>query len=550
MARITLVDTTAAVNNAKAKYNKSKKELMTLPEAWDKIFTMKNNPKDLEKLMEVHEMMTNNLLGREEKSVGKNFTKAEALRLYSTVKTLQRAEKLKSLAEKDLELYPLLNTAFLLEQLVARVKKSGRDYLSLDVETEGNAGGVDIYKERITGWSITFYDEFGKRQNGYIPMLHLVIDEITGEPIEPHTLDIANAPYEVAIWALREIALMAHQKVYHNASFDLGVCREDLKINFKGTIHDTLVIMKLLNENLMDYKLKSLVTKFLGDDSDTYEEMFGKNKKFSHVPIPIARWYAAKDTKVTLDLFEWQWRKLETPAFARIKKVYEKIEQPVIYETFEMENVGFGIDMVEVEKQRIEAERDIVTLERKLKKSFGDINFGSFQQLQKALYYDRDLSVYIFGKTIHKGEEIHMEDGTVYNETSGWRMSPSGAMAFGKYPRDTEGSFKNVEGELVWEPINKKFPTDAESLKKLAVHSEDIQDLMDYRDTKKHLSSFVEKVPELISPDGRLHGQFNSVGTVTLRFSSRNPNLQNQPYKARKMFVAPKGQLILSADFS
>lgn len=27
-------------------------------------------------------------------------------------------------------------------------------------------------------------------------------------------------------------------------------------------------------------------------------------------------------------------------------------------------------------------------------------------------------------------------------------------------------------------------------------------------------------------------------------------NLQNQPYKARKMFVAPKGQLILSADFS
>ena len=50
--------------------------------------------------------------------------------------------------------------------------------------------------------------------------------------------------------------------------------------------------------------------------------------------------------------------------------------------------------------------------------------------------------------------------------------------------------------------------------------------------------------------DNRLHGQFNQTGTVTGRFSSDNPNLQNIPEGARELFVAPEGRYIIGIDFS
>src|SRR5699024_6625834 len=49
---------------------------------------------------------------------------------------------------------------------------------------------------------------------------------------------------------------------------------------------------------------------------------------------------------------------------------------------------------------------------------------------------------------------------------------------------------------------------------------------------------------------GKLHASYHQNGTKTGRFSSSNPNLQNQSPEARKMFVAPKGKLIVNADFS
>lgn len=68
-------------------------------------------------------------------------------------------------------------------------------------------------------------------------------------------------------------------------------------------------------------------------------------------------------------------------------------------------------------------------------------------------------------------------------------------------------------------------------------------------------SKMVQKETLLVK--GRIHAQFNQHGTVTGRFSSTNPNLQNVPNahtahgKAlRDLFCAPEGYVLVCADYS
>lgn len=57
-------------------------------------------------------------------------------------------------------------------------------------------------------------------------------------------------------------------------------------------------------------------------------------------------------------------------------------------------------------------------------------------------------------------------------------------------------------------------------------------------------------MPGQVKKDGRVHGSFNQLSTVTGRFSSNEPNLQNLPPRARRLIIAPAGWLILGSDFS
>ena len=50
--------------------------------------------------------------------------------------------------------------------------------------------------------------------------------------------------------------------------------------------------------------------------------------------------------------------------------------------------------------------------------------------------------------------------------------------------------------------------------------------------------------------DGRVHARFNIHGTVTGRFSSKEPNLQNIPEAGRCVFVAPEGRTLVNIDYS
>lgn len=80
--------------------------------------------------------------------------------------------------------------------------------------------------------------------------------------------------------------------------------------------------------------------------------------------------------------------------------------------------------------------------------------------------------------------------------------------------------------------------------------------LLEYRQLYKLVSTYIDALPKSVASDKRIHSTFNVEGAATGRLSSTNPNLQNIPVKGelgaemRKAFIAPKGKVLLAADYS
>ncbi|OGY26740.1 MAG: hypothetical protein A2Z11_00280 [Candidatus Woykebacteria bacterium RBG_16_43_9] len=83
-----------------------------------------------------------------------------------------------------------------------------------------------------------------------------------------------------------------------------------------------------------------------------------------------------------------------------------------------------------------------------------------------------------------------------------------------------------------------------------------IELILQYRELFKLKSTYVDALPSQIGADGRIHTHYHADATRTGRLSSKNPNLQNIPArgawgeKIRSAFVAPKGCVLLSADYN
>ncbi|GKS59992.1 DNA polymerase [Nitrospira sp.] len=114
--------------------------------------------------------------------------------------------------------------------------------------------------------------------------------------------------------------------------------------------------------------------------------------------------------------------------------------------------------------------------------------------------------------------------------------------------------------KLGLKPIRKTktgFSTDEETLVQLATQHELPSHILNYRGLSKLKSTYVDALPALVNPEtGRLHTSLNQTVAATGRLSSADPNLQNIPVKGdhglriREAFIAPRGHLLLSADYS
>lgn len=185
------------------------------------------------------------------------------------------------------------------------------------------------------------------------------------------------------------------------------------------------------------------------------------------------------------------------------KKVFDQIEMPLVPVLADMENIGIELDVKALEVFQKELKKDLSALTKKITKLAGEeFNLNSPSQLAVILFEKLELS--------------------------------------------TKGIKKTQKG----------FSTAASELEKLEGTHDIIPLISEYRELEKLRSTYVETLPHLVGPDGRIHTSFNQTVAATGRLSSSNPNLQNIPIKTplgnkiREAFVASKGKVLIAADYS
>ncbi|MBP6858085.1 MAG: hypothetical protein KBC11_02765 [Candidatus Pacebacteria bacterium] len=186
-----------------------------------------------------------------------------------------------------------------------------------------------------------------------------------------------------------------------------------------------------------------------------------------------------------------------------LTKVFEKIEEPLIPVIEGMEKKGILIDKEHFISLRKSIEKRLKEIEEEVTKISGEtINLNSPKQL----------SVLLFDKLGLKAKGKRKESGA--------------------------------------------FTTNAETLETLKDDHPIIALILEHREIQKILSSYVESILTHVKEDGRIHAKFLQNGTTTGRFSSNDPNMQTLPAsgswgkEVKKGFVAPKGFVFLSCDYS
>ncbi len=119
-------------------------------------------------------------------------------------------------------------------------------------------------------------------------------------------------------------------------------------------------------------------------------------------------------------------------------------------------------------------------------------------------------------------------------------------------------------GEVLFDELNLEVvrktktgrSTDEATLTELYDAHPAIPKILEYRQLFKLVSTYIDSLPRYFGEDGRIHSTFNVEGAATGRLSSQDPNLQNIPIRGtqgselRKAFIAPKGKVMLGADYS
>jgi DNA polymerase-1 len=182
-----------------------------------------------------------------------------------------------------------------------------------------------------------------------------------------------------------------------------------------------------------------------------------------------------------------------------MKSIYEKLERPIISILYHMERNGIKINVPELKVFSDELGADIQRLESEIHELAGEkFNVASPKQLGIILFEKLGLEV------IKKTKTGYSTDNDVLEQLS--------------------------------HPIANK--------------------MIEFREYSKLKSTYVDALPALADDNGRVHTCFNQALTVTGRFSSTNPNIQNIPIKTqigkrvRDSFISEENNKLLSLDYS
>ena len=321
--------------------------------------------------------------------------------------------------------------------------------------------------------------------------------------------------------------------IYHNASFDIEVIYSNCDIMLP-VYWDTLAGAKLLNENELA-GLKAQYRLHIDPDQEKYDiEHLFKGLSYGIFSPELFSLYAATDTLITYRLYEYQLNEFEKPDNKGIYSVLKDIEIPIIPVIVGMELRGVGIDKDYAEKMSIEYHKKLDEIQGRIDEELVNLKplVDEWKLTPEANLKPKNKAGTGFAKSKVEQLSDPIELG-----------SPT-QMAILLY------DILNVP------VVDKKKPrtTDAATLEVLAneKHVKICSLLLEKREVDILINSFIDKIPTLAKKDGKIHARFNPMGTVTGRFSSSDPNLQQIPShdkKIRMIFVPDKGNELIGADF-
>jgi DNA polymerase-1 len=288
-------------------------------------------------------------------------------------------------------------------------------------------------------------------------------------------------------------------KTGHNIKYDLIVLRNE-GIDLKGIGFDTMLASYLMNPNRTNHNLTDVSMERLGIKKISFKDVVSKEMKdFSEVPVGEASEYSGEDSAVTLRL-----QKFFAPLIKKegLSSLFYEMEVPLIEVLADMEMAGIKIDIPLMDSYSKKMENELSSIEKRIYFIAGEeFNINSPKQLQEILFEKLGLT-----------------------------------------------------------PIKKTktgYSTNIDVLEQLALQHELPKEIIEYRGLSKLKSTYVDALPRLVNPQtGRIHTSFNQTITATGRLSSSEPNLQNIPIRGewgkriREAFIAEKGNLLLSSDYS
>ena len=290
----------------------------------------------------------------------------------------------------------------------------------------------------------------------------------------------------------------------HNLKYDLQILKK-YNINIKENVFDTMLAHYLINPE-SSHKLDVLSENYLNHKCIPIEDIIGKRgvnqKKMTDLDPKEIYVYACEDADITFRLkkiFEQELKK------NNLTKLFYDLEIPLMFVLCEIENNGVKIDS------------DFLS-------NMSTLLTKKINETQKSIYNIA-------------GEEFNV-------------ASPKqlGIILFDKLKIE-ENPKKTKSGQ---------YSTGEDILTKLSKKSKIVSLVLEYREYKKLLSTYIDALPEMVSPyDKLIHTDYAQAVTATGRLSSNKPNLQNIPIrtqlgrKTRSAFVSrTEGNFILAADYS
>ena len=290
----------------------------------------------------------------------------------------------------------------------------------------------------------------------------------------------------------------------HNLKYDLQILKK-YNINIKENVFDTMLAHYLINPE-SSHKLDVLSENYLNHKCIPIEDIIGKRgvnqKKMTDLDPKDIYVYACEDADITFrlkNIFEQELKK------NNLTKLFYDLEIPLMFVLCEIENNGVKIDSDFLSNMSTLLTKKINETQKSIHKIAGeDFNVASPKQLGVILF-----------------DKLKIDDN----------------------PKKTKSG---------------QYSTSEDILTKLSKKSKIVSLILEYREYKKLLSTYIDALPQMVSSyDKLIHTDYAQAVTATGRLSSNKPNLQNIPIrtqlgrKTRSAFVSrTKGNFILAADYS